>query len=310
VRLFVTGAFGYLGLALLRRFAPRHEILAFGHPARSAAARAAVPDGVTAVEGDILDVAPAIAEHRPEAIIHLAGGGGPRRVEEDPTRAVRTNVLGTARLAAAAQQAGAARLLFASTIQVYGTHRNWGKPYREVDPTAADDLYGAVKEAAEQIVLAAGGTVLRLANLYGAGSGVDMGLGGAVEKFARAAVAGGEITLYGTGSQRIDYVHVDDVADAIEALLAAPSMPPILNLGGGAPITVGELASACLSGAHKLGQTPRIVVREPPPGPPKIWPDRSLAIGLAGNLLGWRPKVRLQTGIDALCAMMSRSTAA
>lgn len=312
MRLLVTGAFGYLGLTLLRRLAPAHAIVAFGHPPRTDAARGAIPPGVTAVEGDVVDVAAVVAAHAPEAVIHLAGGGGPARVEKDPALAVRTNVLGTARLCAAAAQAGVQRLLFASTIQVYGTQRAWGKPYRESDPTAADDLYGAVKEAAEQIVLAAacGGTVLRLANLYGAGAGVDLGIDGAVERFARAAVAGGELTLYGSGAQRIDYVNVDDVADAVEALLAAAEIPPILNLGGGAPVSVGEVASACISAAHKRDLRPRIVVQDPPPGPSKLWPDRSLAIGLAGNLFGWRPKTRFLHGIDALVAMMSRSTAA
>jgi UDP-glucose 4-epimerase len=305
VRLLVTGAFGYLGLALLRRLAPSHAIAAFGHPPRTDAARAAVPAGVEVIEGELLDVAPVVARVAPDAIVHLAGGGGPARVEADPVLAVRTNVLGTARLCAAAR---GRRVLFASTIQVYGTRRAWGKPYREGDPTAADDLYGALKEAAEQIVLAAGGTVLRLANLYGAGAGVDLGLSGAVERFARAAVAGGELTLYGGGAQRIDYVHVDDVAEAVAAALAAAELPPILNLGGGAPVTVGELASACLAAAHKLGQMPRIAVSDAPPG--KLWPDRSLAIGLAGNVLGWRPKVNLQKGIDAVLAMMARNEVA
>jgi nucleoside-diphosphate-sugar epimerase len=299
VRILVTGAFGYLGLTLIGRLAGGNQVVAFGHPPRAAAP---LPPNVTAVHGDILDVAPHARDV--EAIVHLAGGGGPARVEADPTAAVRANVLGTARLVAAAR---GARILFASTIQVYGTHRAppGGRPYRESDPTAADDLYGAIKEAAEAIVTGAGGTAVRLSNLYGAGAGVDLGIQGAVERFARAAAAGEELTLYAPGTQRIDYLHVDDACAAFALALGARELPPVLNAGGGAPVSVGELASLCVGAAHKQGARPRIAVRQPPDGA-RVWPDRSLHIGLIGNLLGWRPQVKLQSGIEGLVAMMAR----
>ncbi len=307
MRILVTGAFGYLGLALVRRLAAEHAVVAFGHPPRQAAARAAVPAAVEIVEGDVLD-APALVRGPLDAVLHLAGGGGPAKCNADPTAAVRTNVLGTARVVQAARSAGARRLLLASTIQVYGTHRTPSGPYRETDATAADDLYGAVKESAEAIWTAAGGTALRLANLYGAGAGVDLGIQGAVERFARAAAAGGEITVYGTGAQKIDYVHIDDVGDAFARALAAESLPPLLNIGGGppaSPISIGALASACVTGGQRLGAAPRIVQKDAPDA--KIWPDRSLAIGLAVNRLGWQPRVKLQAGIDELVAMMARA---
>lgn len=311
MRVLVTGAFGFLGLALLRRLvADGHETIAFGHPPRAAAAREVLPAAARLVEGELLDVAATVAAHRPEAVVHLAGGGGPAKVEKDPTLATRVNVLGTARLVEAARAAGARRVLFASTIQVYGVFRDLGRPFRESDGTAADDLYGALKEAAEQIVVGAGagGIALRLANLYGAGAGVDLGIHGAVERFARAAAAGGELTVYGSGAQTIDYVHVDDACAAFAAALTVDDPPRVVNVGGGAPVSIGALASACMGAAHRLGRTPRVVAKEPPAGPAKSWPDRSLAIGLAQNRLGWRPQVRLQPGIDALVEMMARST--
>lgn len=300
VRVLVTGAFGFLGLALLRRLAPEHDLVATGHPPRNPMARATIPAGVELREGELLELK---LEGRFDAVIHLAGGGGGARMATDPARAVRTNILGSQRLLELAREAGAGRLLFASTIAVYGTQR--GGLFRETDATHGDDLYGAVKEAAERLWTAQGGHALRLANLYGAGCGIDLGIEGAAERFARAAARGGELTIYGGGAQKIDYLHIDDATDGFARALTAPSPPPILNLGGGAPVSIGALASACVSAAHKLDRTPRIVAKEAPAG--KLWPDRSLANGRAASALGWQPQRRFQTGIDELVAMMARS---
>jgi UDP-glucose 4-epimerase len=306
VRILVTGAFGYLGLALVRRLAAEHAIVALGHPPRLDAARAAVPPAVERIEGDVLD-APRLVRAPLDAVVHLAGGGGPARCAADPTAAVRTNVLGAQRVLAAARAAGARRLVYASTIAVYGTHRAPAAPYRETDPTAADEIYGAVKEAAEALWTGPGGVSLRLANLYGAGAGVDLGVQGAVERFARAAATGGELTVFGTGAQKIDYLHVTDACEAFVRALGAADPPAVVNIGGGPAglVSIGHLASACLTGAQRLGQAPRIAHRDAPSD--KIWPDRSLAIGLAVNRLGWQPRVAFQDGIDELVAMMARS---
>jgi UDP-glucose 4-epimerase len=301
VRVLLTGGFGYLGLGLAAKLHRRFEIVAFGHPPR---APVPLPAGVTGVHGDLLDTVPALAGI--DAVIHLAGGGGPARCEADATAAVRTNVIGTALLADAARAAGVRRLLFASTIAVYGTHRTAARPYRETDPMRADDLYGALKEAAER---GWPGTSLRLANVYGAGCGVDLGVNGAVERFARAAAAGAEITIYGTGTQRVDYVHIDDVAEAFARALEAPgALPPAINIGGGAPVAIADLARVALT-AVPPGSGARLVSRAPPPGPPKVWPDRSLEIDLAAAALGWRPRVPLAEGMNDLVSMMHRTQA-
>lgn len=301
VRVLLTGAFGYIGLAVLARLGERYEWVAYGHPPRTDAARAIGAGRARVIEGDVVD----IEQHREtiggvDAVVHLAGGGGPARVEADPVAAVRGNVTGTAAVAAAARAAGARRLVMASTIQVYGTRRGLDRPYREEDGPAPDDLYGAVKEAAERVWLAAGGHVLRLANVYGTGSGADVGLDGAVERFARAAASGGTITVYGDGAQRIDYVHVDDVVDAFDRALRAPAPPAVVNIGGGAPVAIGDLARRFCDAGRALGAAPRIERRPAPPG--KLWPDRSLDITRARDALGWRPRVPLERGIEQLVA--------
>ncbi len=303
-RVLVTGAFGYIGLAVLRALSS-HDVVAYGHAPRNPQAVSVIGAHVTSVEGELLELESRLAELGPlDAVIHLAGGGGPARVAADPGAAVRANVRGTTGLAAAARRSDVKRLLFASTIAVYGTHRAHGRPYREDDVAIPDDPYGIVKEAAEHAWVALGnGTSLRIANVYGAGVGIDMGLQGAAERFARAAATGGELSIFGSGDQRIDYVHVDDVARAFRDALETPrDLPPFVNIGSGAPVAIGNLAELSVAAGTSLGEAPRLVRNPPPEG--KSWPDRSLDIRLAEAALGWRPMVELEQGVAELVSMM------
>ncbi len=307
MKLLVTGAFGYVGLTLLGRLAGAHRIVAFGHAPRNPAARELVPAAVESIEGEILDVAPVVARVRPEVIVHLSGGGGPARADADPVAAVRSNVRGATELAAAARAAGVRRIVYASSIAVYGTFRDHGAPYRESDVPRPDEMYGTVKEAAEHALVALGGAVaLRIANVYGAGTGVDLGAGGAADRFARAAASGGTMILYGGGAQKIDWVHVDDVCEAIALAIEAAEPPQAINIGGGEPISLAALAERFAAAGARLGARTMIEHREAPPG--KVWPDRSLDISLAASALGWRPRVSLEQGIDEMVLSFKRRT--
>ena len=307
MKILVTGGYGFVGSALVAKLARNnHHVFAFGHPPRNQAVLHQLPGNVEHRTGALLDLTDTELSGL-DAVVHLAGGGGAGKCKKDPTTAIRTNVTGTARLAQKAHRAGVKRLLFASTVAVYGTSRapKTG-PYSETLPPAPEDIYGAVKEAAEEAWSAVGGTSLRLANIYGTGIGVDMGLHGAMERFARAAATGGELTVYGTGSQRIDYIHIDDLCQAIELALMAPSLPPALNLGGGEPCTIRSIANIAIAAGRQLGQEPQLI--EKPAPADKVWPDRSLSIELARELLSWKPQTTMEQGITKLVQMMAKET--
>jgi UDP-glucose 4-epimerase len=308
VRVLVTGAFGYLGLALLRGL-EGFEVVGFGRRPRNERALSAVPPWATTFVGDVIaDSEAVLAERGPfDAVIHLAGGGGPKKVEGDPAAAVRDNSLATAILADAARRRKVERLLLASTIAVYGTFRlPPGRPYQETDLASPDDLYGTLKRSAEVIWTGpglGGGTALRIANIYGAGAGVDLGIEGAVERFARAAGRGGEISIFGSGQQKIDYVHVDDVVRAFRLALERPALPAVINVGSGQPTSIGALAEACVVIGQRRGSTVSLVRRPDPGG--KIWPDRALGIDRAREVLGWLPQVPLAQGLEGMAEMMA-----
>jgi UDP-glucose 4-epimerase len=293
----ITGAFGYVGLALTQRLKDRYRVLGVGH-----APRASIPDwDIERLVGEVSDVFGRLGPDT--AVIHLAGGGGERACRDDPVRATRNIVQGTLDLAEACRAAAVPRLLYASTIAVYGTYREHPEPYREDEAALPDDLYGCLKYAAETAVrLVADGTAMRIGNIYGAGSGVDVGIQGVAEKFARAASSSGEISIFGEGDQRIDFVHIDDVCRAFELALEASTLPRAINLGGGRTTSIGELARAAVRSGERRGNRPRLARKPAPEG--KVWPTRALDIGLAKDTLDWTPRVPLEAGIDGLVAMM------
>ena len=301
--ILVTGAFGYVGAALVRALGER-PVIAFGHVPRNEQVEERFEPHVARVYGDLLEVSRALGSFEAiDAVFHLAGGGGPAKCAADPGAAIRANIRGTSELAAWAKARGISRLVYASTIAVYGTYRDQRRPYSEGDQPAPDDIYGVIKEAAEHSWTAvAGGTSLRLANVYGAGAGIDMGINGAVERFARAAASGGTIKIFGDGSQCIDYVHVDDVCAAFLATLERDELPPVLNIGGASPISIAEMADVASRVGAELGTPPIVERLAPPEG--KSWPDRSLAVDRARDILGWRPRRSFEEGFRDLTEMM------
>ena len=170
--ILVTGGLGYVGgrlIPALRRAAPGRKIRVLTRG--SAAARPAWAGDLQVHQADLLaspDLSDAL--RGVEMIIHLAGPDQ-QRSREDPVEAAAARVGGTARLLEAARRARVRRLLYLSTIHVYGP--------LDAGPITEDTLprpmnpYAITHLAAEHFVLAeaqkgaVGGLVFRLSNGYG-----------------------------------------------------------------------------------------------------------------------------------------------
>jgi UDP-glucose 4-epimerase len=248
MRVLITGATGAVGPAVVREF------LEAGEQVRILSRHAVpvAPSGVTVVRGDLLQAAtltPAVDEI--DVIVHLAGLAhqtDPHSVARSAFDAV--NVDGTGNLMKAAAAAGVKRVVFFSTIAVYGADIELKT---EDSATRPDSLYGRSKLAAERVVFdtTADGkpesVVLRLAAVYG--PLVKGNYSRLVE-----ALAGRRFVRVGRGANRRTLVHEKDVARA--AVLAAqhPSAAGrIYNVSDGAVHTVDEIVRAiCVA----LGRRP------------------------------------------------------
>jgi nucleoside-diphosphate-sugar epimerase len=166
-RVLVTGADGFIGRALCAELG-RQGIAHLGAVRKATDGE---PDRVTL--GDFAAADWDDALEGVDAIAHLAGRAHVTRGDRDPTPHIVANVHVTRRLLDAARRAGVRRVVFASTIKVYGENTPPGRPFRAGDPSNPRDVYAKSKAEAENVLWQVcrqsdvEGVVLRLPLVYG-----------------------------------------------------------------------------------------------------------------------------------------------
>jgi UDP-glucuronate decarboxylase len=262
------------------------------------------------VQADIAEALPAsLAPERLHlsAIYNLACAASPRHYQADPEHTMLTCVLGTRSLLRLAEATGA-RFLQASTSEIYGdpeTHPQREDYWGHVNATGPRACYDEGKRAAETLAFdfarahRAEVRVARIFNTYGPRMRADDGR--VVSNVICQALAGEDITVYGDGSQTRSFCYVDDLVDGLVRLMACDPEPPgAVNLGNPVELTVLDLAERVLA---LTGSRSRIVRRPLPVDDPR---RRRPDISRAKALLGWSPRVPLQTGLEATVAWFRR----
>jgi UDP-glucuronate 4-epimerase len=318
----VTGAAGFIGSHVVERLLDRGDTVLgldnfdpFYAPQEKRAnlTRASGSPRFRLTEVDVADGAAlrAALDAYPlplDAVVHLAAKAGVRPSIADPVGYARTNVLGTQALLSEAHGRGIRRFVFASSSSVYGNTA--AVPFSE-SAAAADPVspYAATKRAGELLCRAHqhlyGGSVLclRLFTVYGPRQRPDL----AIRKFATLMSAGKPIPLFGQGFSERDYTWIDDIVDGAVAALDRTARTPrefeIVNLGGSRATDLRRLVQL-LSDA--LGVRPVIEQLPPQPGDvERTWAD----ISKAEALLGYRPAVPIEEGIQRFAAWFKREHA-
>ncbi len=230
-------------------------------------------------------------------VIHLAGIAGVRPSFDDPTRYARVNVEGTASVFELALAAGITRVVSASSSSVYGNATPL--PALESAPAISPESpYAASKRGAELVLSAlslkakhVACTGLRFFTVYGPRQRPEM----AITLFARKIIAGEPITMFGDGSMKRDFTHVDDITRGVLAAYDhdAPGFR-VYNLGSGAPITLADLIVAL---GRAVGREPNVVRAPVPLGDV----DATFAdIAKASRELSWTPRVKLEAGLTTV----------
>jgi UDP-glucose 4-epimerase len=310
VKSVVTGGAGFIGSHLVDALAARgDEVLVlddFSSGKRDNLS-GALEAGVSVTELDVSDaqaVLTAIEGFEPESVFHLAAQIDVRRSMADPGFDARLNVVGTVNVLEAAARAGVSRMLFTSTggaIYGEGAERPDELPFAETAPCEPFSIYGQSKLAAEGYIDlytrtrgVPGGTV-RLGNIYGPRQDPATEAG-VVAIFCALARDGGRPTVFGTGEQTRDYVHVADVVDALLAMEGSEEAGPI-NVGTGVETSVLELA-------ERVGASFGRDDFEPLEAPARQGEIERTVLDTkaAAERIGWKAKRTLDSGLEETIA--------
>jgi UDP-glucose 4-epimerase len=304
----VTGGAGFIGSELVRQLAAEGDsVVVLDNLSNGSASRLeGLPaERVRLVVGDVRDtqrVAALLAEAG--TVYHLACLGL-RHSLHSPRENHEVNATATLALLELARRAGVARFVHVSSSEVYGSARD--VPMSEDHPTRPTTVYGAAKLAGESYARACGAThglpvvVVRPFNSFGVHGHHEGDSGEAIPRFLLRAMAGRPLTVFGDGTQTRDFTYVTDTARGIRlAGSAAAAVGRTINLGSGRETAIGDLARR-IAARYAAPGTPAAVVRHDLTRPGDV--QRQCAgIRLAASLLGYRPQVTLEEGLDHLHA--------
>lgn len=232
------------------------------------------------------------------AVIYAAGSMAPASQVQSVAKALSDQVIPVVDLAEQSAASGVANFVFISSGgTVYG--RTAQIPTPENAGIAPINAYGMVKAQSEQALLEVGRrtgmriVILRVANPYGPGQQGNRRLG-FIAAAVEAARQGSPLDIWGDGRATRDFVHLDDVAEAILRAARHRGESAILNIGTGNETSLLEICNI----VGKL--TDRPLQLEFHPARAVDVQRNCLAIGQAAAVLDWRPQVTLLDGISTL----------
>jgi UDP-glucose 4-epimerase len=292
----VTGGAGFVGATLVRRLvASGYRVRVLDNLTTGDAAHLAGVDAEL-VKGDIRDAGTlddALAGMG--AIVHLAAAGSVIGSVRDPVANFEANALGTFRVLDAGRRNGVEHVVLASTGGALIGDAT--PPVNERSLPKPISPYGASKLAGEGYAHAFAKTygirtvAIRFGNVYGPWCARKRGV---INVYFESLHSGVPLLIYGDGTASRDYVHVDDIASALQLALENDKVTggTVLHAASGVETSLTELADLCRRAAGKPGH------------PIEYRPRRAGEVGrnfasydLARDLLGYAPTVKLTDGI-------------
>jgi GDP-4-dehydro-6-deoxy-D-mannose reductase len=261
--------------------------------------RAELGEAFVPFEGDVLDahaVLVAVREARPEALVHLAASSSVGDSFGEASEVWRTNVLGTVNVAEALRsEAPAARLLFASSGDVYG--RAKVVPTPEEAPVAPVSPYAASKAAAELACSGLSAVVARSFPHTGPGQDRRFAVGSWTAQLVQLRAEGGGTLHVGDLDVERDLTDVRDVCRAYRLLLD-PSVPAgTYNVASGVAVPLRQVVEVLVEAAGVPVKVEHDDARLRPTEVRVLAGDPSKLRAATG----WEPEIPLErTLVDAL----------
>jgi nucleoside-diphosphate-sugar epimerase len=289
-RVLITGADGLIGKYAVRLLSSFFTVLAV-----SRREKATFENGVSHARTDLSnpDAVNRLLAFHADVIVHLAAAI-PQSLDDEQValanQLIDTNLFNLA-------NASGASVIFCSSVSVY---ENLPGPWIESMTLSPSSTYGRSKLMSEQLFsgLDAGALSIRIGSPYGV---CDPMRKGVLFHFAREALAGRSLRLYGHGARTQDFVHALDISNAILKIVQsweagkglAQSGP--LNVASGVPVSMRELAHLVLQEAGNFHPLSFVDEQNDEDS------YRSyISIAQSSHLIGWKPEVSLADGVNHL----------
>jgi UDP-glucose 4-epimerase len=314
MRALVTGGAGFIGSHLADRLVDNgYQVTVVDN--ESTGRRSNVPPGARYLRGDVTcpDDLEAVFAHGLDVVLHVVGQVSLTRSYADPAFDLRTNVLGTINVLRLCLKYRVRRLLYASSMTVYG--HTASLPTSEDNPCCPVSYYGITKYAGERYVHTTAERVdldfdfrvtsFRMYNVYGPRQALDNPYQGVLGIFLGNLLRGEPLIIFGDGEQSRDFVYIDDVVDAwVTAIDCRNSDGRVFNLGSGRRISINNLADHALAAFERSRLT----------YPVEYHPQRSgeqrhveADTARARTALNWAPRTSFAEGL-AKTALWARPT--
>lgn len=303
----VVGGTGFIGRHLVRALSARGatvRIMARGHSRISR-----LDAAVDVIVGDVGNKGQLVhALEGVTTVFHLASSTVPASSAADPAFDIETNVVAALPLLTACAERRIRLVFTSSGGTVYG--RPETLPIPETHATWPISTHGVGKLAVEKLLHAFGCTrdldyrILRLSNVYGEGQNPRTGMG-AVAAFLEKTLAGRPIEVWGDGSQRRDFLYVDDAVEALVRIadLDAPRFR-LLNIGSGSGTAIAELCELVFRVTGRRTELLHLPARR------FDVPANVLDIERARELLAFEPCTSLEKGVRKTWAWLVASAGA
>jgi len=282
MQILITGGAGFIGTNLIKQLSPHHNIVSIDD--YSTGKEENHVDGVKYINGDIYDLMDHVATlstpyYQPDVVFHLAAKARIQPSFKTPKDYIKTNFNGTYNVV----QFCANReipLIYAGSSSVHSG--KFTNPY-----TFSKDLGEEIIQLYQKH-FGLKATIARFYNVYGPNQLTEGGYTTLIGKWINNIQKGTPCEIYGDGSKRRDFTHVDDIIDALTKIMYSKPYNKIFELGRGKNYSILDVAKM-----FSINPT----FKKDKPGEA----SETLAnISLAEDRLGWYPKINLEDYIKDL----------
>ena len=323
----ITGAAGFVGSHLAKRLIKEgHEV--YGMDSLDCGFMANIDElldhpNFHFKNADIRNENCIVAEIQIDYVWHLAARGEVWFCRDNPEEALDVNVIGTLNILKQAKRMGAKHIFFADTSAEYDSFEDdqyfptaeWMAP-NTVTPMG---YYPITKMCASQFVRSfghkndIGTTLFRYTNIYGPSMNLDRDIPPVVGAFTSKLLGGEKAIVYGDGTKRRDFLHIDDLTDFHIAALKArgdEKDTKTYNAGSGENQSISKVYSTVYAACEKITKNLTSLINFKPDQPDEA--QVTLAnIEKAKEELGWEPIISFEDGVEktvkSLAAMMENN---